>query len=486
MSESILTTKMKENYRFFRWISIVYGLIFAFCFYENPGGASVFLYTAATVWISLFVLVKMEIRANMQLYICMGGMLLAGLNSVIRMSMFFRFFNVILVLFLWGAGMIGVVDDDRKWKFFTFIRNYIIFIASGIICIITPFTYRKKANGMDGEEKGKEESHRMSPALSVIIGLMMAFFFLMIVMPLLVASDRVFSMWFSSVVRLFYPDRLIAICFLVIFGFFFCHSFFAALFRKNRSDGTQSYIRLGRMIGIPFLTVVGSVYIVFSFIQIVYLFFRGGMLPSDLTYSAYAREGFWQLIFVALINLMTVLLYDLLFEKHRISDVILWIISCCTFIMIGSAGYRMILYIDTYGLTFLRVLVLWFLLVLFLVFIGVIIYIVKETFPVFKYMAAVVAGCYLLFSYVNVDAAIVKYNITFQADAKDGPDMYYMMYNLSLDAAPKLLSYDLEPYFSDGVEYEVWMSNYRQRIIDTPLTIRGWNYGVSRAWKALR
>ena len=52
--------------------------------------------------------------------------------------------------------------------------------------------------------------------------------------------------------------------------------------------------------------------------------------------------------------------------------ILLTVISVCTCIMILSAAYRMILYVNEYNLSFLRVLVLWFLAVLMIIFWGVI------------------------------------------------------------------------------------------------------------------
>ena len=42
--------------------------------------------------------------------------------------------------------------------------------------------------------------------------------------------------------------------------------------------------------------------------------------------------------------------------------VVLTVFSACTYVMIASAAMRMLLYVDAYSLSFLRILVLWFLL----------------------------------------------------------------------------------------------------------------------------
>ena len=105
--------------------------------------------------------------------------------------------------------------------------------------------------------------------------------------------------------------------------------------------------------------------------------------------------------------------------------------------MIISAAYRMILYVNEYNLTFLRVLVLWFLAVLTVIFIGVIYSIYRRNFGLFRYMTAVVSVGYILLSLGRPDALIANYNIENTTEMGE-EDLYYLMYGLSDDAAPEI------------------------------------------------
>jgi len=100
-----------------------------------------------------------------------------------------------------------------------------------------------------------------------------------------------------------------------------------------------------------------AAYALFTYVQFTYLF--GGTLPVELTYSEYAREGFWQLILVTLINL-TVLGVCLVKARPtwgmRAFETLLLLASA---LVLASAAWRLILYIDAYGLTIYRVLPLW-------------------------------------------------------------------------------------------------------------------------------
>ena len=75
---------------------------------------------------------------------------------------------------------------------------------------------------------------------------------------------------------------------------------------------------------------------------------------------------------VCILNLMIVLVGINLFKESKILKTILCVISLCTFVMIASSAYRMILYIRFYYLTFLRIFVLWALVVIALLMIGII------------------------------------------------------------------------------------------------------------------
>lgn len=161
--------------------------------------------------------------------------------------------------------------------------------------------------------------------------------------------------------------------------------------------------------------------------------------------------------------------------------IILTVMSCCTFIMIVSSAVRMIIYIRYYYLTFLRIFVLWALAVLLVLFVGVVIGIYREKFPLFKYSVVVVTGFYLLLSYSHPDYIIAKVNVAnaphweycyedFEDEWSEEADLtneefflggYYTDYrylsNLSADAAPVLasymeeLGYDMEAYLSEDI-----------------------------------
>jgi len=160
-------------------------------------------------------------------------------------------------------------------------------------------------------------------------------------------------------------------------------------------------------------------------------------LPEGLTYSGYARSGFWELIFVSIVNFLIILICMYLFKQNGILRATLTIISGCTFIIAISAAYRMLLYIAEYHLTFSRVFVLWFLCMLMFVMIGVIMTIYSESFSLFKYIVIVVSVFYIGFSLSRPDYWIARYNIS-NTQNMTVQDVHFLMNELSLDAAPAI------------------------------------------------
>lgn len=91
---------------------------------------------------------------------------------------------------------------------------------------------------------------------------------------------------------------------------------------------------------------------------------------------------------------------------------------------------------------------LWALAVLFLLFVGVILSIFKESFPLFRYSVVVVMVLYLALSFSHPDYIIAAVNVANAPESERNPFFLGEYYNdyrylstLSADAAPVLLPY---------------------------------------------
>ncbi len=122
-------------------------------------------------------------------------------------------------------------------------------------------------------------------------------------------------------------------------------------------------------------------------VVLLYMFFIGlqgsyyvdalrGVLPQGFTYSEYARSGFFELTSISTINLCIILLAQLLCRKDsegsvaaaRFLKYYTAVISVLTLFLIATAMTKMMLYIQAYGLTPLRVISSTFMIFLAVVF----------------------------------------------------------------------------------------------------------------------
>lgn len=170
---------------------------------------------------------------------------------------------------------------------------------------------------------------------------------------------------------------------------------------------------------------------------------------SGIITAEYARQGFFQLLFVSMINFTVLYLCLGCFRKHRILKLLLTVFSICTIIKIISSGYRMVLYVGEYRLTFLRLLVLWFLVVLTFWMAGGMVKIYKKEFCLFRYLFLCSFLLYAGYACLGESKVIARYNLNVHnsLDALEEwgdyqkPDLSYLLYGFPLDAAPLLFQY---------------------------------------------
>lgn len=213
-----------------------------------------------------------------------------------------------------------------------------------------------------------------------------------------------------------------------ILGFIIAIPLFGALFGANwkrmRNNGNAEEVGKRNTHVLPRPLVMASVtpllliYVLFFISQWdYYISAFTHVLPEDLTYAAYAREGFFELCWVAAINAVLLLLFNLLIRPAKnekfdgLRSVYSAILSLFTLILIVTALSKMMLYIDSYGLTQKRVYASWLMLLLAAVFVLVLVRQFVRRMP----LAGSIAVCGLLFfaliALPNVDGMIANYNV---------------------------------------------------------------------------
>ncbi|MDD6176084.1 MAG: DUF4173 domain-containing protein [Firmicutes bacterium] len=240
-----------------------------------------------------------------------------------------------------------------------------------------------------------------------------------VVLLLLVSADEAFEAAVSSMVGSIgetvwniLADLLIG-CILAIFIF----SAFYTARRKRRPQQARQAESAKRFssdsaIAVTVIAVCSVIYCCFLVIQFNYLFSAvWGRLPTDTVYSAYARRGFFELTAVAAINLV-LMLAAVCSRDHgsaavRVSVSVLTVL---TLALIASAFSKMVMYINVFGLTPLRVYTSWFMLLLAVVFLLLLLGCFHSGLYVGRAVTAAAAAMFLALNFSVPDAMIARVN----------------------------------------------------------------------------
>ena len=317
----------------------------------------------------------------------------------------------------------------------------------------------------------------------MLIGLGISLPLLAVILPLLLSSDAIFQDFFKNMFDFSLEVDPGAVLFMMIAVFVVSYGMLCRFGQPMKfvAAPVTDKRKYSPVIAITVNLVLLVVYLLYCGIQVIYLFMRQGTLPDGYTYSSYAHEGFFQLVFVCLINIVLVLICRKYSADNLVLKSMLCLISGCTYVMIASAAYRMYLYIGAYKLTFLRLYVLWALAVMAVVMAGIIAYLFLPRMPFARFAAGVLVSLWMIFAYAKPDYQIAAYNIQYHDD-----DSYIL--RLSFDAVPAIEKYDksgelLADYFDYG-DYPYYESNRTGGALQgRKRSLRTWNYSLQETYR---
>jgi len=163
------------------------------------------------------------------------------------------------------------------------------------------------------------------------------------------------------------------------------------------------------------LTILNIFYVVFLITQAPYYIaaFRGVIPEGWESYAEFARRGFFELIAISVLNSIFIAFSHLFItgigKNAKPFKLLMIILSLCSLFLAATAAARLILYVDRFGLTLMRVLPSVFMVFLTIVFIGVI---VKQFKRISIMRLAAFTGALLicLLFIVNIEGIITGYN----------------------------------------------------------------------------
>lgn len=211
-------------------------------------------------------------------------------------------------------------------------------------------------------DTNKEKNDKV---INIIFGTIIGVFISGLILVLLTSADAYFDKFLSSIVtninvnfNLWYVIKgIIYFVILFVIGI--------NLFKNKEIALKESKMsRVNKTVVTTMLFIVNFVFVLFLISEISKLCGNFLKVPKGYIYSSYAREGFFQLLFVTLINfgIILYLIYktNLVKEDKKVKCLVLSLIAFSIFLIFNSY-YRMFLYIGRFGFTNLRLQVILFL-----------------------------------------------------------------------------------------------------------------------------
>ena len=465
-----------ESFGVYGPVCLAMGFFDSFCFYKNPSSITWPLFSAVGYLVLCVLFKRLGLAIKKDSWFLMGTSFLVSLSMCLTGSTFLHACSRLALLLLLAVFLNHQLYEDRAWQtgtwFFAILRYGVSLIG------LLPVPFRHAAVYAKSGKASKSKN-----VLLVLSGICTSIPLTVLVVWLLGSADAVFSDLISRLFHDFFRlETLISISAGSLFAAVIFYSILCTRFAPPKPQKEVCRKNGNPLAAVSFLGAIVLFYGAFCVIQIYCLFLRQGSLPESMTYAQYAHQGFYQLVFVVFINLALVLGFLKYIRPTLLLRLTLTFLSICTVIMTFSAAYRMVLYVASYHLTLLRLLVLWFLAMTTVLMAGIFRLIFKDDFPLFRYGLVVISVFYVALAFARPDAVIARYNLTHESVSNS--DLYYLQ-SLSTDAAPALLEYlptdesCFKPWGSRKQYLQSFINHQPERSFSHSL--RRYNFSVARA-----
>ena len=409
-------------------------------FYGKELGISVILFNIPLLILLIYSYRKNNLINNKEGLLFIIPIILLSTTYLLYDNEFFSFFNVPIIAILFILLHIYTIKPEK---------DIINLLNKGVLILIEPLTYFSNVFNdiikikKDKKFKPKEDNKNLK-SLIIIIPIVV------LVLILLSTSDMIFGSFFKNIFKIFdninisesLIDNTLEILFrIAIIGFLFLFISSTLLYLKDRylkekETPTNSTIIDSNTIKY-LLIILNIIYVIFDIIQIKSLILKN--ISMDITYAEYARQGFFQLMLVSIINISIILISKRINDKKDIKliNIMNYIMIFLTIIIIISSFIRMHMYEVAYGYTLLRLLVYFTLITEIILLLPTIAYIHNPKISILNYYMVIMITMYTLINFINVDYVIADKNIT-RYHNKQKLDINYLC-NYHADNMPLLV-----------------------------------------------
>lgn len=425
-----------------------------FLFWDKPVGISFPIWTLLALGGALFLTLRNGLRparANILLSVVILG--LASL-AFLRAEPLTRALGILLALaglMMWAATLL-----NGYWLHYTLWDDIRAVAVLAFAALTRPFNLLTTREAQSGEQQPSPASKQ---GWAVLRGLLLALPVVGLLALLLASADLVFAERLQSVLDALrldqLPETLFRLFYIGVSTFIFCGVLLHAVLPAHEVKPSSKDSRLLS----PFLgwtetsIILGSVNALFLFfviLQFRYLF--GGQAninEAGFTYAEYARRGFGELVWVAIITLSLILSLHTISRREtparqRGFVILNGLLIALVLVILASAYQRLFLYEQAYGFTRLRTYTHLFIPWLGLLLITVSGLIISNQMRRMGLALIVFAlGFGLLLGLWNTDGWIVRQNVQRAVNGQELDGNY--LQTLSADAVPELIRLAQQP-----------------------------------------
>ncbi len=372
--------------------------------------------------------------------LCGGLALFSSLVYTLSTDVLFKFLGIPLILGLTAIYLSGLGANLRYWQ-----GGYKIILDIVRTLFILPLAH---LGTVMKNLFARAANKRPAKIWAILLGVCAAFPILLIVIPLLIRADAAFSDLMLQLAENLSDTLAQIILGLLLAPFIITllYSLKKGLDKPCQAAEKTSKIPSVNSVGVvSFLSAICFCYLIYLFSQLAY-FFNGfaGILPNSWNVVDYAKRGFFEICVIAAINLTVVFASSALVSRRKAGILPVSVkalnlfISFFTLLLIATAQAKMVMYIQDFGMTRLRLLTSLFMGLLMLIYFAVILRLFIRRFPYMK--AIIIAGSVVFLAawgltpiQKDINALVCEYNIS--AYTKGELDSFDLSYLSSLGSS---------------------------------------------------
>lgn len=408
-SPTVTQNKPSRSYSYVDVLYLCLSFILIFYFICESNIFTAFIGRTSAVFLLLHALIalsyalgkqklktKKEIGNALFILLCILPNLIYPKQSILNFFNFF-FVNALLAYYFMSISHHQLLQKESNWILLDFL----------ISIFKLPFHFMSATLSFIKELIPCRNNKNL---IKILLGIFISIPILLIILPLLAQADETFQYYLSQIhididfIKTFALDLVLT---LPIFFYLFSLSYgnlnhetgisFQEAKTKEKLNKLSFFPSMIYLTTECILALTYFLFLLSSFTSILHVF---GASRDQFSYAAFAREGFFQLLMIACINLVMLTFFHITGKNETAGTIHMERVLCLeTILFILSALFKMGLYVTAYhAFTYLRIYATWLMLVLLGIFIFMMLGSIKKQNPI----QWIVKYCILCFFFLNI------------------------------------------------------------------------------------